>query len=122
MSQLFTKPVSRSFIQLCTRADSSQKKGIINTFYGIPKGACGLLGDVYDGLEHGPKMIGSTVREPGKVDGVLSGTYQGVKGLFTGVYDGVTGLVREPMEGHKKEVGVCILIRHKSHDRALWEP
>jgi hypothetical protein len=93
MSQLFTKPVSRSFIQLCTRADSSQKKGIINTFYGIPKGACGLLGDVYDGLEHGPKMIGSTVREPGKVDGVLSGTYQGVKGLFTGVYDGVTGLV-----------------------------
>jgi sterol 3beta-glucosyltransferase len=53
-------------------------------------------------------MIGSTVREPGKVDGVLSGTYQGVKGLFTGVYDGITGLVKEPMEGHKKEVSLGI--------------
>ena len=80
----------------------------------------GLMGDFYDGLEHGPKMIGSTVREPGKVDGVLSGTYQGVKGLFVGIYDGVTGLVREPMEGHKKEVGVDDSYRTKAHVRALW--
>jgi hypothetical protein len=100
-----------------------QKKGIINTFYGIPKGAMGLMGDLYDGFEHAPKMLGSTVREPGKVDGVLSGTYQGVKGLFTGIYDGVTGLVTEPMEGHKKEVslGLGFLIG-ETYDRALLEP
>jgi hypothetical protein len=74
----------------------------------------GLMGDFYDGLEHGPKMLGSTVREPGKVDGVLSGTYQGVKGLFTGIYDGVTGLVTEPMEGHKKEVSPCSIIDERN--------
>lgn len=109
-TQLFTKPVSLiTFISKSIVADSEKKKGIINTFYGIPKGAMGLMGDFYDGLEHGPKMIGSTVREPGKVDGVLSGTYQGVKGLFTGVYDGITGLVTEPMEGHKKEVNSTAL-------------
>lgn len=84
-----------------------QKKGVINTFYGIPKGAIGLLGDLYDGFEHGPRMIGSEVREPGKVNGVLSGTYQGVKGLFTGLYDGFTGLVKEPMAGHRKEVSLA---------------
>lgn len=80
------------------------------------------MGDFYDGLEHGPKMLGSTVREPGKVDGVLSGTYQGVKGLFTGIYDGVTGLVTEPMEGHKKEVSSrAVSITNKTEDRVLWE-
>jgi hypothetical protein len=74
------------------------------------------MGDFYDGLEHGPKMLGSTVREPGKVDGVLSGTYQGVKGLFTGIYDGFSGLVIEPMEGHKKEVSVLAGV---NRDRSL---
>jgi hypothetical protein len=67
-------------------------------------------------------MLGSTVREPGKVDGVLSGTYQGVKGLFTGVYDGITGLVTEPMEGHKKEVSLrCGLSFGEAYDRARLE-
>lgn len=28
-----------------------------------------------------------------------------IQGLFYGYYDGITGLVREPMEGAKKEVG-----------------
>jgi len=105
-TQLFTKPVCLFSLNPAAVTDLLQKKGIINTFYGIPKGAMGLMGDLYDGFEHAPKMIGSTVREPGKVDGVLSGTYQGVKGLFTGIYDGVTGLVTEPMEGHKKEVSL----------------
>lgn len=72
--------------------------------YGIPKNFFGLLGDFYDGFEHGPRMIGSEVRELGKVDGVLSGVYQGLAGAFTGLYDGFTGLVKEPMRGQKEEV------------------
>lgn len=40
----------------------------------------------------------------GKVDGVLSGTYQGLAGAFTGLYDGTVGLVREPILGHRQEV------------------
>ena len=51
-------------------------------------------------------MIGSDVRQLGKVDGILSGTYQGLAGAFTGLYDGIAGLVIEPMKGHKQEVGV----------------
>jgi sterol 3beta-glucosyltransferase len=113
-TQLFTKPVCPFSLDLAAKTNPMQKKGFINTFYGIPKGAMGLMGDFYDGLEHGPKMLGSTVREPGKVDGVLSGTYQGVKGLFTGIYDGVTGLVTEPMEGHKKEVSPCSIINERN--------
>jgi hypothetical protein len=83
---------------------------MVNTFYGIPKGFFGLLGDFYDGFEHGPRMIGSEVRQMGKVDGVLSGTYQGLAGAFTGLYDGFTGLVTEPMKGHKEEVSLSVSI------------
>lgn len=77
---------------------------MVNTVYGIPKNFFGLLGDFYDGFENGPRLIGSEVREMGKVDGILSGTYQGLAGAFTGLYDGFTGLVTEPMKGHKEEV------------------
>lgn len=82
----------------------TQQKGVVNTVYGIPKNFFGLLGDFYDGFENGPRMIGSEVRQMGKVDGVLSGTYQGLAGVFAGLYDGVTGLYTEPKKGHQQEV------------------
>jgi hypothetical protein len=53
-TQLFTKPVSPLLVNLGSMTDPVQKKGIINTFYGIPKGAMGLMGDLYDGFEHAP--------------------------------------------------------------------
>lgn len=57
-------------------------------------------------------MIGSDVRQMGKVDGVLSGTYQGLAGALTGLYDGITGLVTEPMKGHKQEVRSALSVSH----------
>lgn len=82
----------------------TQQKGVVNTVYGIPKNFFGLLGDFYDGFENGPRLIGSEVRQMGKVDGVLSGTYQGLAGAFTGLYDGFAGLYTEPKKGHQQEV------------------
>ena len=31
------------------------------------------------------------------------------KGFFYGYLDGITGLVREPLEGAKKEVRICLV-------------
>jgi sterol 3beta-glucosyltransferase len=59
---------------------------------------------VSEGMDNIPKMLGSSVRERGKVDDFSSGMKEGGKGLFYGYWDGITGLVKEPLEGAKKEV------------------
>ncbi|WWC91963.1 uncharacterized protein L201_006916 [Kwoniella dendrophila CBS 6074] len=79
-------------------------KGIINTTTAIPRGMMNIVDNLYEGMENIPRMIGSEeVREKGKVHDFESGVKEGAKGVFYGYWDGITGLVREPVEGAKKE-------------------
>ncbi|WWC72266.1 uncharacterized protein I206_106228 [Kwoniella pini CBS 10737] len=79
-------------------------KGIINTTTAIPRGLMNIVDNVYEGMGNIPRMIGSQeVREQAKVDDFESGVKEGAKGVFYGYWDGITGLVREPVEGAKKE-------------------
>ncbi|KAH7911918.1 glycosyltransferase family 1 protein [Hygrophoropsis aurantiaca] len=78
-------------------------KGIINTTTAIPKGVMDIVTSIHEGLHNAPKLYGSTVREQGNVTDFASGMKEAGKGFFYGYYDGITGLVREPLEGAKKE-------------------
>ncbi|OCF77518.1 hypothetical protein I204_01506 [Kwoniella mangroviensis CBS 8886] len=79
-------------------------KGIINTTTAIPKGMVNIIDNIYEGMDNIPRMIGSEqVRERGKIHDFESGVKEGAKGVFYGYWDGITGLVREPVEGAKKE-------------------
>ncbi|KAG6831242.1 hypothetical protein H0H87_005808 [Tephrocybe sp. NHM501043] len=78
-------------------------KGIIRTTTAIPQGLFTIVASVHEGFHNAPKMYGSKVRDTGKVTGFVSGVKEAGKGLFYGYYDGITGLVREPVEGAKKE-------------------
>lgn len=40
------------------------------------------------------------------------------QGLFYGYYDGITGLVREPVQGAKKEVSIFFATRQNPADGA----
>ncbi|EPQ50594.1 UDP-Glycosyltransferase/glycogen phosphorylase [Gloeophyllum trabeum ATCC 11539] len=81
----------------------SPVNGVIKTTTAIPKGIADILFSVQEGFSNLPKLYGSEVRAPGKVTNFKSGLKEGGKGLFYGYYDGITGLVREPLEGAKKE-------------------
>lgn len=59
-------------------------------------------------MENIPRLLGSDVRERGKVDDFSSGIKEAGKGLFYGYADGIAGLVTEPIEGGKKEVGGAV--------------
>ncbi|WVQ94954.1 hypothetical protein IAU59_002044 [Kwoniella sp. CBS 9459] len=83
--------------------------GTINTFWGIPKAAMGVLGDMYEGFDNAAGMIGSEVREKGKVTNFGTGLKEGGKGLFWGIWDAVTGLVSEPVAGGMREGPVGVL-------------
>lgn len=80
-----------------------------------------IVSSVHEGFQNVPKLYGSDVREPGKVTNFSSGVREAGKvrqlvpsastmltcwrqGFFYGYYDGITGLVREPIQGAKKEV------------------
>ncbi|KZT36345.1 UDP-Glycosyltransferase/glycogen phosphorylase [Sistotremastrum suecicum HHB10207 ss-3] len=78
-------------------------KGIVNTTTAIPRGIMNIVADIHEGLHNAPKLYGSDVREHGNVDDFKSGLREAGKGFFYGYYDGITGLIREPMEGAKKE-------------------
>ncbi|KAJ6630253.1 glycosyltransferase family 1 protein [Mycena sp. CBHHK59/15] len=84
----------------------SPVKGIINTTTAIPRGVMDIVTSVHEGFYNVPKLYGSDVRKAGKVTGFASGLKEGGKGLFYGYYDGITGLVREPMQGAKKDVSI----------------
>ncbi|KAG6852494.1 hypothetical protein C0991_011514 [Blastosporella zonata] len=77
--------------------------GIIHTTTAIPQGVVGIIASVHEGLYNAPKLYGSKVRQPGQVTGFVSGVKEAGRGLFYGYYDGITGLVREPVEGAKKD-------------------
>jgi hypothetical protein len=65
-----------------------------------------VVGDMWEGMDNVPRMLGSAVRERGKVDSFTSGMAEGGKGLGFGLWDGVAGLVTEPIHGAKQEVSV----------------
>jgi hypothetical protein len=59
---------------------------------------------MWEGMDNVPRLLGSAVRERGKVDSLTSGMAEGGKGFGFGIWDGVTGLVTEPIHGAKQEV------------------
>lgn len=61
------------------------------------------MGDLYEGFDNVPKIMGSDIRHHGRVDSLSSGIKEGGLGLFYGVMDGITGLVTEPYVGAKQE-------------------
>ncbi|RDB19239.1 Sterol 3-beta-glucosyltransferase UGT80A2 [Hypsizygus marmoreus] len=81
----------------------SPVKGIIHTTTAIPAGVMKIVASVQEGFHNAPKLYGSTVRPAGKVTDFKSGVKEAGRGLFYGYYDGIVGLVREPVEGAKKE-------------------
>ncbi|KAH8114206.1 glycosyltransferase family 1 protein [Phellopilus nigrolimitatus] len=87
IAQIFYKPV----------------KGVIKTTTAIPRGVMNIILSIHEGLHNMPQLYGSDIRERDTVDGFASGVKTAGKGLYYGYYDGITGLVREPLEGAKKE-------------------
>jgi sterol 3beta-glucosyltransferase len=59
--------------------------------------------DVWEGIDNLPGMIGSDVREKGKITNFRSGCREAGLGLGYGIWDGLTGLVTEPMIGAKRD-------------------
>ncbi|VDB99463.1 unnamed protein product [Peniophora sp. CBMAI 1063] len=79
------------------------KKGIINTAVAIPKGVMKIVVSIHEGFVNVPALYGSEVRDTGEITGFQSGVKKAGKDFFYGYYDGITGLVKEPMQGAKKE-------------------
>ncbi|KZV64473.1 glycosyltransferase family 1 protein [Peniophora sp. CONT] len=79
------------------------KKGIINTAVAIPKGVMKIVVSIHEGFVNMPALYGSEVRDTGEITGFQSGVKKAGKDFFYGYYDGITGLVKEPMQGAKKE-------------------
>jgi hypothetical protein len=63
-----------------------------------------IVGDMYEGMDNVPLLMGSAVRERGQVTGFVSGMSEGAKGLGWGIWDGVIGLFTEPVHGALQEV------------------
>ncbi|EIW85621.1 glycosyltransferase family 1 protein [Coniophora puteana RWD-64-598 SS2] len=78
-------------------------KGIVKTTKAIPAGVMDIILSIHEGLHNAPKLYGSDVRKKGDVSDFSSGLKEAGKGFFYGYYDGITGLVREPVQGAKKE-------------------
>lgn len=78
-------------------------QGIIHTTTAIPQGIMKIVFSVHEGFQNVPELYGSKVRKPGKVTGFTSGLKEGGKSIFYGYYDGITGLIKEPVQGAKKE-------------------
>ncbi|KAI5118322.1 hypothetical protein M0805_006605 [Coniferiporia weirii] len=78
-------------------------KGVIKVATAIPRGVVEIITSVQEGLYQLPSLYGSEVRQTKPVDGLKSGIREAGKGLFYGYYDGITGLVKEPVQGGKKE-------------------
>jgi hypothetical protein len=65
-----------------------------------------VVGDLFEGFENLPVMMGSTGRPRGRVTGFVSGLEEGAKSLGWGLWDGVAGLVTEPADGARREGAV----------------
>ena len=68
-----------------------------------------LIVALHEGFDALPAMMGSQVRERGRVDDFGSGVTEAGKGLFYGWWDGITGLVTEPIAGGKKEGALGVI-------------
>ena len=100
---------------------TSQQKGAASFATVMPQGVMDLFTGVHSGFDAIPGMLGSDVRERGKVDGLASGVREAGKGLVHGWWDGITGLVTEPIAGGQKEVSLKLTIcTGKTDLRELW--
>ncbi|KAG8712488.1 hypothetical protein FRC09_019814 [Ceratobasidium sp. 395] len=73
-------------------------KGVKKLLEASTFGSQAILQGVTEGLLNTPKLYGSEVRSPSKVNGLGSGIVQGIYG----VYDGLTDLVKEPIKGQRE--------------------
>jgi hypothetical protein len=62
-----------------------------------------VLGDMYEGFDNLPHIMGSTSRRRNKVTGFASGWVEGGKRISWGMYDGAVGLVVDPLDGALRE-------------------
>jgi len=62
-----------------------------------------IVYDVWEGIDNLPGMLGSDVREKGKITDFASGCKEAGLGLGYGLWDGIAGLVTEPIVGAKRE-------------------
>lgn len=101
-------------------------KGIINTTIAIPQGELSLVSaldailfslltksiigiaeiilSMQEGFQNMPRLWGSEVRPPGKVNNFSDGVKEGAKGYVLSYYDTIKGVFMEPVKGAKKEV------------------
>lgn len=78
-------------------------RGLLSLTWGFNNAMWGIVGDIWEGIDNLPAMIGSDTRERGKVKSFKSGCKEAGLGLAYGVWDGVTGLVTEPIVGMKQD-------------------
>jgi hypothetical protein len=74
---------------------------------------------MWEGMDNVPRLLGSAVRERGKVDSLTSGMAEGGKGFGFGIWDGVTGLVTEPIHGAKQEVSARGLFKRCAKQKCV---
>lgn len=85
------------------------------------------MDSIAEGFNATPALYGSTVRKPGRLNGLKSGMKEGGKvtsvssrdisrsnlaqAFFFGISDGLTGLWTEPVSGYKSSVSLVHLMR-----------
>lgn len=74
-----------------------------------------IVTSLHDGFANMPKLWGSEVRKPGKIDNFADGLKEGGKGFFYGYFDGIKGLVADPINGAKKEVSCWLGLELSEH-------
>ncbi|CAE7213808.1 unnamed protein product [Rhizoctonia solani] len=78
------------------------EKGVIKLAKAGPEALRGILEGLHHGMNNAPKMYGGSVREPGKITGFRSGLREAGKSVTMGFYDGLIDIVKEPVDGFKK--------------------
>ncbi|THH04471.1 hypothetical protein EW145_g5499 [Phellinidium pouzarii] len=84
-------------------------KGVIKTATAIPRGVLDIITSIQEGLHNMPELYGSDVRQTDPADGFKSGMRKAGEGFFYGYYDAITGIIKEPIQGGKKEGFVGVL-------------
>lgn len=83
-----------------------------------------IIGDVYEGFQNMPGIMGSTVRHHKPVTGFISGLAEGGKALGWGIMDSVCGLVLDPIDGARREglvgFGKGLGRGSKSNFHSIW--
>lgn len=62
-----------------------------------------IVGEMYEGFENIPAMMGSVPRPRGKVTNWKNGFAEGGKAVSWGLWDGILGFFTDPVDGAMRE-------------------